>query len=179
MALNETGKHIFQSIKEEYVTIAGAQGALKDDRAVILGGGVSGVAAAARLLSMGIEKVTITDIQPSRVETLKDMFAEYGERVQVLLEDKDINNPSAQLLAAYKEADYLYGCILVPGTQTPQMSTELLAEISEKSKSLIVDIALDQGGNFPDAYSRHYDDPAYVDEFGNVRFSVPNMPLNQ
>ncbi|HPM43397.1 MAG TPA: hypothetical protein PLV52_06165, partial [Candidatus Omnitrophota bacterium] len=75
----------------------------------------------------------------------------------------------------------LYGCILIPGAPAPQISPELMERISKpelggKKKSAVINIAIDQGGNFPESHSTYYDNPVYFDSLGNMMFGVANMP---
>lgn len=56
------------------------------------------------------------------------------------------------------------------------VSEELLSVASKKRKKVIIDIAIDQGGNFPGSRTTFYDDPVFFDQDGNMRFCVANMP---
>ena len=175
VALSARGREILDSVKSSYLNVVGFVGLLDGKEAVVLGGGVSGQQMAVRLLEQGA-KVTITDISEARLAELRTIFARYGSRFTAINPGKEIDNPSDELLSKYISADILGGCILTPGGLAPKMSAKLLGKISAEYKKVVIDIALDQGGNFAGSYSRHYDDPVFVDEFGNKRFSVPNMP---
>ncbi|MFH0738716.1 MAG: diguanylate cyclase, partial [Candidatus Omnitrophota bacterium] len=172
------GINLILKIKKEYPSVSDFQGVLNGKEAVILGAGVSGEQMAGLLLEMGA-KVTITDIRDKRLEQLKQIFSGFANKVTLINPGLDINNPPFNLLHKYKQADILGGCILVPGGIAPQMNKELLGEISKERPKFMVDISLDQGGNFYGSYSRHYDDPVFVDQdlgLSNKRFCVPNMP---
>ena len=175
VVLSTRGRQMLNGIKRSYLNIVGFVGLLDGKEAVVLGGGVSGQQMAERLLEQGA-KVTITDISEARLAELRTIFVRYGDRFMAMNPGKEIDNPSDELLSKYISADILGGCILTPGGLAPKMSAELLGKISKEHKKVLIDIALDQGGNFAGSYSRHYDDPVFVDEFGNKRFSVPNMP---
>jgi alanine dehydrogenase len=56
------------------------------------------------------------------------------------------------------------------------ISSELLKEVSQWKKKIIMDVSIDQGGNFPEAHSTTYENPLYLDSFGNLCFSVANIP---
>jgi alanine dehydrogenase len=175
VVLTSEGQELISRIKSEYPDIAGLEGMLRDKKAVVLGGGVSGEAMARRLLEAGA-RVTITDLNDERLEELGKIFSEYRGNLTLINPGRDIDNPPAALMEKYTPADILGGCILIPGHIAPKMGKELLGKISTNKPKVIIDIALDQGGNFYGSYSRHYNDPVFVDEFGNKRFCVPNMP---
>ncbi|MFH1397019.1 MAG: putative PEP-binding protein, partial [Candidatus Omnitrophota bacterium] len=170
------GQCLFDKIKKEYPSISGFRHTLEGKEAVVLGAGAAGEHKAKILLEMGT-KVTITDIKEERLEKLRRSFIGYRNKITLINPGSDINNPPAELLNKYIQADIMGGCILVkPGAVAPQMGEELWREISKDKPKFAVDIALDQGGNFPGSYSRHYDDPVFIDAMGNLRFCVPNIP---
>ncbi|MBN1354336.1 MAG: aminotransferase class I/II-fold pyridoxal phosphate-dependent enzyme [Candidatus Omnitrophica bacterium] len=174
--LTEMGKAMMAKIKAEYPVVSQFEGKLAGKKAVVLGGGVSGEEAARALLRCGAE-VTITDIRQERLDELREIFKEYGGKLTLLKASKDINAPEPELLQKYKEADILQGCILLESQKAPQMSRELLAEISSDRCKFICDIAVDQGGNFYKRMTTHAD-PVYVDDFGNIIYGVANIPDN-
>ena len=178
--LDNEGRILMDKIRDNYTENDGVpelkgSGVLKGKEAVVLGGGVSGEKMALRLLECGAS-VSITDINPRRLDELKNIFAEYGDRVTCMQVNRDINDPTPELMAKYSTADILGGCILIPGQTAPQMSADLLGDISAIKKKVIVDIALDQGGNFPFSKSKSHEHPVFRDEYGNRRYCVPNMP---
>lgn len=169
-------KERLEKIKREYPNPKGYENSLAGEEAVILGGGVSGEAMARRLLEAGAS-VTITDTSDARLKELETIFSKYKNKLTLINPGSDINNPPAELLKKYRSADILGGCILAgPGAVAPKMEAKLLKEISDKKKKIIIDIALDQGGNFEGSHSLTYEDPAFVDDNKNIRFCVPNMP---
>lgn len=181
VVLDRAGSDMAAWVKSHYPEAEEFKGLMLDKKAVILGGGISGEHMAQRLLEAGA-KVTITDTDGARRKELERIFDKYIQdgRLTVVDPGSDINNPSKELKEIYKFADIMGGCILLRGGVAPKMSKELLAEISSPNKGgrakTIVDIALDQGGNFYGSYSRPYDDPVFVDQYGNRRFCVTNMP---
>lgn len=75
------------------------------------------------------------------------------------------------------DADILIGCVHSKGARAIQVLTpELLKKISAKKKKIIMDVSIDQGGNFPEAHATTYQNPIYQDSFGNIRFAVANIP---
>ncbi len=174
--LTADGQNMMGNIKSGYPDRVDFEGKLSGKEAVVLGGGVSGERMALRLLESGA-KVTVTDINENRLAELRKIFEKFGDKFTAINPGSDINNPQApELMERYVSADILGGCILLPGGRAPQMNRELLEQISKLKQKIIVDVALDQGGNFYGSYSREYDDPVFVDKFGNKRFCVPNMP---
>lgn len=138
-------------------------------RAVIFGGGTVGRRAAGMWLAMG-GTVTIVEILESQRYACQKVFAIYGSRCRIL-------QPSDEIREALRQADVWIGGVYLPGRRAPQVMTpEDLGGLSADHPKTIMDVAIDQGGNFPEARSTRYDDPIYLDSAGNVRFAVPNIP---
>lgn len=133
-------------------------------KVIIFGGGVAGQAAAKMMKSMNNEDTLIIDISKERREFLK----ESGWNV---LSPQDLNE---ELL---EEADILIGAAHSAGARAVKVIDEKNFErISRAKKKIVMDISIDQGGNFPDARSTSYEDPLYLDKYSNLRFAVPNLP---
>ncbi|CAN5847599.1 alanine dehydrogenase [soil metagenome] len=131
---------------------------------VILGGGVVGTNAAKIALGLGA-RVTILDISHARLQYLDDIF---GGRVQTLA-----SNPG-NIAAVIRRADLLVGAVLIPGAKAPHLVTrDMLSTM--KPGSVIVDVAVDQGGCIETIHATTHDDPTYVVE-GVVHYGVANMP---
>ncbi|MBO8168405.1 MAG: alanine dehydrogenase [Thermoanaerobacteraceae bacterium] len=132
---------------------------------VIVGGGTVGTNAAKMAVGMGA-RVTILDINPERLMYLDDLF---GSRVQTIMSN------SYNIERAVKEADLLIGAVLLPGARAPRLVTEEMVK-QMKPGSVIVDVAIDQGGCIEtiDRVTTH-DDPIYV-KHGVVHYAVANMP---
>lgn len=177
--LTAAGNAMMARVKKDYLEATGFKDAAEGKKAVVLGGGISGLRMALGLLGSGAS-VTITDVKPERVAELKALLAKYGSRATVIQVSKDINDLPPALLARLKAADIVGGCVLIPGAPAPQLSRAVMQAISSKDEGgkpkTFVDIAIDQGGNFYGAHSTYYSEPAFVDEFHNKRFSVANMP---
>lgn len=131
----------------------------------IIGGGVAGTNAAKMAIGLGA-KVTIIDLNPDRLRQLDDIF---GADVTTLM-----SNPY-NIAEAVKEADLVIGAVLIPGAKAPKLVTEAMIQ-SMKPGSVVVDIAIDQGGIFEttDRITTH-DNPTYV-KHGVVHYAVANMP---
>jgi alanine dehydrogenase len=131
----------------------------------IIGGGVAGTNAAKMAIGLGA-KVTIIDLNPERLRQLDDI---YGSDVTTLM-----SNPY-NISEAVKESDLVIGAVLIPGAKAPKLVSEEMIK-SMKPGSVVVDIAIDQGGIFEttDRITTH-DNPTYV-KHGIVHYAVANMP---
>ena len=132
---------------------------------VIIGGGVVGTNAAKIALGMRA-RVTIIDLSIERLRYLDDIF---GGKVCTVMSN---NYNIAQWV---KQSDLLVGAVLVPGAKTPQLVTEEMVK-SMKKGSVIVDVAIDQGGSIAtcDHVTTH-SDPTFV-KHGVIHYSVANIP---
>ena len=145
------------------VLLGGVPGTLPADVAII-GGGVVGTNAAKMAVGLGA-RVTILDTNLDRLRQLDDIFR--GE-VQTLASNK------AHIAEAVRRADLLIGGVLIPGAAAPKLVTR--AMISEMKKgSVIVDVAIDQGGCVETAHPTTHSNPVYEVE-GVVHYCVANMP---
>ncbi len=134
-------------------------------KVVILGGGVVGTNAAKIAVGFGAD-VTIIDLNAARLRYLDDIF---GGRVKTLMSN------SYNIAESVKEADLLVGCVLIPGAKAPRLVTEEMVK-TMKPGSVIVDVAIDQGGSVEtmDRITSH-DNPTF-EKFGVIHYSVPNIP---
>ncbi len=130
----------------------------------ILGGGIVGTNAAKIALGMGA-KVTIVDRNLHRLRELDDIF---GGRVHTLA--SNLHN----LSEAVRAADLVIGGVLIPGAAAPKLITRsMVAQM--KQGSVIVDVAIDQGGCIETAKPTTHSDPSYLVD-GVVHYCVTNMP---
>lgn len=146
------------------VLLSGVPGVLPA-KVTIVGGGVVGTSAAKIAVGMGAD-VTILEKGPERLRFLDDLF---NFRVKTLVSNH------YNLMNAVKEADLVIGGVLLPGAKAPKVITEeMVMQMSEGS--VIVDVAIDQGGccETIDKITTH-DNPTFV-KHGVVHYSVANMP---
>ena len=130
----------------------------------ILGGGVVGTEAAKIAVGLGAQ-VRILDINIERLNYLETLF---GSRVELLY------SSPAQIEEAVKDADLAIGAVLVVGKRAPTLvSRSLVAQM--RSGSVIVDVAVDQGGCIETLRPTSHSNPTYVEE-GVVHVGIPNMP---
>jgi alanine dehydrogenase len=133
-------------------------------KVTIIGGGISGTEAAKIALGMRAI-VRVFDTNPGRLAYLSDVF---GGRLDLVI-------PNRALMAAYvAESDVVIGAVLVPGAKAPKLvSREMIA--SMRPGSVVVDIAIDQGGCFETSRPTTHSDPTYIEE-GVVHYCVANIP---
>lgn len=146
------------------ILLGGVPGVLPAE-VVIIGGGTVGINAAKMAVGLGA-RVTVVDINVNRLAYLDDVF---GGRVSTLVFN-EFN--VAQMV---KRADLLVGAVLVTGAKAPKTVSEAMVKTMKKG-SVIVDVAIDQGGSIEtvDRITTH-DNPCY-ERFGVVHYSVANMP---
>lgn len=146
------------------VLLGGVPGVLPG-RVVIIGGGIVGTNAAKMALGTGAD-VTIVDVSPERLRSLDDLF---GGRVRTLMSN-DYN-----IEMAVEHADLLIGAVLIPGSRAPKIVKEAMVKRMPRG-SVIVDVAIDQGGSVEtiDRVTTH-SNPTF-ERFGVIHYSVANMP---
>ncbi|SFK93138.1 alanine dehydrogenase [Paenibacillus sp. 1_12] len=132
---------------------------------IILGGGVVGTNAAKMAMGLGAN-VLIIDRSTERLRYLDDVFQ---GRLHTLM------SSPYNIASAVKRADLLIGAVLIPGARAPKLVTEYMVQ-QMKQGSVIVDVAVDQGGTIEtvDRVTTH-SDPVYV-KHGVIHYAVANMP---
>ncbi|MGD6892295.1 alanine dehydrogenase [Bacillus mobilis] len=146
------------------ILLAGVPG-VKRGKVTVIGGGQAGTNAAKIAVGLGAD-VTIIDLSAERLRQLDDIF---GNQVKTLM-----SNPY-NIAEAVKESDLVIGAVLIPGAKAPKLVTEEMIKSMEPG-SVVVDIAIDQGGIFEttDRITTH-DNPTY-EKHGVVHYAVANMP---
>jgi alanine dehydrogenase len=130
---------------------------------LVLGAGHAGGAAARLAASMGAH-VTVMDINPQRLEELEG----YSEKIS------GVRSEHEALCELMRETDILVGSVLLPGARAPHLvSREMVASMAQGS--VIVDIAIDQGGCVETSHPTTYIEPTYIID-DVIHFSVTNMP---
>lgn len=146
------------------ILLGGVPG-VKRGQVTIIGGGVAGTNAAKIAVGLGAN-VTMIDVNPQRLRELDDIF---GHRITTLM-----SNPY-NIAHTVRESDLVIGAVLIPGAKAPKLvSTDIIQ--SMEPGSVIVDVAIDQGGIFEttDHLTTH-DNPTYI-KHGVVHYAVANMP---
>ncbi|MCY7751056.1 alanine dehydrogenase [Bacillus inaquosorum] len=146
------------------ILLAGVPGVSRG-KVTIIGGGVVGTNAAKMAVGLGAD-VTIIDLNADRLRQLDDIF---GHQIKTL-----ISNP-VNIADAVAEADLLICAVLIPGAKAPTLVTEEMVK-QMKPGSVIVDVAIDQGGivETVDHITTH-DQPTY-EKHGVLHYAVANMP---
>jgi alanine dehydrogenase len=146
------------------ILLAGVPG-VNRGKVTIIGGGIVGTNAAKMAIGLGAD-VTIIDLSADRLRQLDDIF---GNQIKTLM-----SNPM-NIAEAAAEADLLIGAVLIPGAKAPKLVKEEMVK-TMKPGSVIVDVAIDQGGIVEtcDHITTH-DNPTFV-KHGVVHYSVANMP---
>jgi alanine dehydrogenase len=130
----------------------------------VLGGGVAGTNATSVAVGLGAE-VTVLDTNIAR---LRELDALYGGRI------KTIASNSFEIDKAVVASDLVIGSVLVPGAKAPKLvSNELVSRM--KPGSVLVDIAVDQGGCFADSHPTTHADPTFT-VHQSLFYCVANMP---
>jgi alanine dehydrogenase len=133
-------------------------------RVVVIGGGVAGLNSAVIALGMGAD-VTVFDRSISRLQHIDTV---YMGRIKTLVASKHA------IEREVKQADLVIGAVLVHGAKAPKLvSNALVAQM--KSGSVLVDIAIDQGGCFEDSKATTHAEPTYT-VHNSVFYCVANMP---
>ncbi len=133
-------------------------------RVAVLGGGVAGTNAVAMAVGMGAE-VTVLDTNLAR---LRELDALYAGRLRTIVSN------TFEVGRAVKEADLVIGSVLIPGAKAPKLVTnEMVAGM--KPGSVLVDIAIDQGGCFADSHATTHAEPTFK-VHNSIFYCVANMP---
>jgi alanine dehydrogenase len=133
-------------------------------RVAVLGGGVAGTHAARIALGMGAQ-VTIVDKSVSRLDELD---GQCGPHLQTLYSTRE------NIEQVVRDADVAIGAVLIPGASAPKLVTRDMVR-QMRPGSVVVDIAIDQGGCFETSRPTSHAAPTYVEE-GVVHYCVTNMP---
>ena len=143
--------------------ISGVPGTSPAD-VVVVGGGVVGVNAAKMAVGLGA-RVTVLDRSVPRLRYLSDIF---GDSITTRYSSRAI------LEEVCRNADMVIGAVLIPGASAPKLiSKAFLSEM--KPGSVLVDVAIDQGGCFETSKATTHDDPTYIVD-NVVHYCVANMP---
>jgi alanine dehydrogenase len=145
------------------ILLGGVPGTLPGD-VVIIGGGIVGINAAKMAIGLGA-RVTILDTNLDRLRYLDDIFQ---GRINTLASNK------AHIADACVRADLLVGGVLIPGAAAPKLVTRDMIRAMKKG-SVIVDVAIDQGGCVETAHATTHSNPTFVVD-DVIHYCVANMP---
>jgi alanine dehydrogenase len=160
----QVGAHCLMKAEGGRGVLLGGVGGVANAKVVVIGAGVSGQNAANIALGMGAN-VTLLDTD---LDKLRMSFWRYNNRVHGLASSK------LTIAQQVTEADLVIGAVLIPGAKAPKLvSNELVSQM--KPGSVLVDIAVDQGGCFEDTRPTTHADPTYT-VHQSVFYCVANMP---
>ncbi len=160
----QVGAHALEKAQGGRGVLLGGVPGVPAAEVVIIGGGVSGTHAARIALGMGAN-VTLVD---KSNDALRRLAAQFGTGVRTIYSTR------ATIAELVKRADLLIGAVLVPGAAAPKLVTRAMLS-TMKPGSVIVDIAIDQGGCCETSKATTHSNPTYVVD-GVVHYCVANMP---
>jgi alanine dehydrogenase len=160
----QVGAHYLEKAQGGRGVLLGGVPGVAPAKVAILGGGVSGVNAAQMAVGMRAD-VTIYDISNERLAEL-DMF--FGSQIKTAYASRDA------IARAVEEAELVIGAVLVPGAAAPKLVTREMLKTMKRG-SVLVDIAIDQGGCFETSHPTTHADPVFEVD-GVIHYCVANMP---
>ncbi len=160
----QAGAHYLERPKGGRGVLLGGVAGVSPGRVVVIGGGMVGYNAAVIAIGLGAQ-VTILERSVDRMRYLEQIMS---GRVMLLM------SSSLQIEESIKEADLVIGAVLIPGALAPKLITrEMLGGMKEAS--VLVDVAIDQGGCAETSRPTTHDDPVYTVD-GVIHYCVANMP---
>jgi alanine dehydrogenase len=163
LSVQEGAKYLERPFGGRGILLGGVPG-VQRGKVAILGGGVVGTNAAKIALGMGAE-VTILDVRANRLAYLDDVF--HGAVSTLYSTDANIRR-------VISESDLVIGAVLIPGARAPKLIRREHLGLMKK-RSVIVDVAVDQGGCVETTKPTTHDNPVYEVD-GIVHYCVANMP---
>lgn len=160
----QVGAHYLEKEQGGRGILLGGVPGVAPGKVAILGGGVSGVNAAEMAVGLRAD-VTVYDISTARLAEIDEMFQ---GRV------KTVFSSSAAIASALESAHVVIGAVLIPGAAAPKLVTRDMLKLMKRG-SVLVDIAIDQGGCFETSHATTHEDPVYVVD-GIIHYCVANMP---
>lgn len=160
----QAGAHYLEKAHGGSGTLLGGVPGVAPGKVLIIGGGVVGTNAAKMALGLGAD-VTILDRSLPRLREIDDIF---NGQVTTIYSTADAIDKYS------READLVVGAVLIPGAAAPKLLTREHIK-NMKPGSVLVDVAIDQGGCFETSYATTHQDPVYVID-DVVHYCVANMP---
>ncbi len=160
----QSGAHCLEKAQGGRGVLLGGVPGVAPGKVVILGGGVVGTNAAAMALGLGADVV----ILEKSTDRMEDLVARFGTTL------KTIYSTQGAIEEECASADLVIGGVLIPGAAAPKLVTKKMLK-DWKPGSVIVDVAIDQGGCAETSKATTHADPTYVVE-GVIHYCVANMP---
>lgn len=163
MSVQEGAKYLEKPMGGRGILLGGVPG-VRPAEVLVLGGGIVGTQAAKMAAGLGAD-VTIMDVSLPRLRQLDDLLAKNV---------KTVYSNEYNIRAAIKHADLIVGAVLIPGAKAPSLITKDMLK-TMRPGTVMVDVAIDQGGCFETSKATTHQDPIYVvDEV--IHYCVANMP---
>lgn len=160
----QAGAHCLEKVMGGRGVLLGGVPGVSPARVAVVGGGVVGQNAIAMAVGLGAQ-VTVLD---RNMDVLRQLDHLYGNRITTLF------STARTLDQAVTESDLVIGSVLIPGASAPKLITrDMIRRMPEGS--VIVDVAIDQGGCAETSRATTHDDPTYIVD-GVVHYCVANMP---
>jgi alanine dehydrogenase len=163
MAIQQGAKYLEMAQGGHGILLGGVPG-VDPGTVIVIGGGAVGTNAAKMACGLGA-KVYLLDMNLERLRYLSDVMP---SNCFLLM------SSPATIRELAKEADVLIGAVLIPGAKAPKLVTREMLK-TMKPGSVLVDVAIDQGGCFETSKATTHDDPIYIVD-GIVHYCVANMP---
>jgi alanine dehydrogenase len=163
MAVAQGAKYLETTYGGRGMLLAGVPGVEKG-KVVILGGGTVGTEACKIAVGLGAD-VVIMDVNLRRLAFLDDLF---GSRIHTLYSTPE------NIRVSIASADVVVGAVLIPGKKAPHLVTKADLALMKKG-SVLVDVAVDQGGCFETTKATTHEKPVFIED-GIVHYCVANMP---
>ncbi len=160
----QAGAHYLEMPKGGRGILLGGVAGVSPGKVVVIGGGMVGYNAAVIAIGLGAQ-VTIFERSVDRMRYLEQILS---GRVTLIM------SSSLQIEAALEEADLVIGAVLIPGALAPKLITRGMLG-GMKEASVLVDVAIDQGGCAETSRATTHDDPVYTVD-GVIHYCVANMP---
>jgi alanine dehydrogenase len=161
----QVGAHLLERTNGGRGVLLGGVSGVEPAKVVVIGGGNVGINAVKGAVGLSAQ-VTVLDVNNARMAYLNDIF---NGRIMTLMSN------SYNVAKVVKEADLVISTVLIPGAKAPKVITEEMVK-SMKSGSVIIDVAIDQGGSIAtmDRVTT-LDNPFYI-KHGVIHYAVANMP---
>jgi alanine dehydrogenase len=163
MSIQEGAKYLEKPIKGKGILLGGVPG-VKPANVLILGGGIVGTQAAKMAAGLGA-KVTLMDVNLQRLRYLDEIMP---ANVTCLMSTR------YNIKEEIKTADLIIGAVLIPGAKAPSLITRDMLKLMHPG-TVMVDVAVDQGGCFETTKATTHEDPTYIID-DVVHYCVANMP---
>lgn len=160
----QAGAHALEKHKGGSGVLLGGVPGVKPANVIVIGGGVVGINAARMAAGLNAD-ITVLDRSPKVLQKIDNYF---NGRIKTLYSNY------MNLEEAVKDADLVIGAVLIPGASAPKLVTHKMLQTMKKG-SVLVDVAIDQGGCFETSMATTHEAPTYVVD-GIVHYCVANMP---